>query len=707
MKSILTVLFFLVKLACFAQDSTVELSPGMFDKSQLIRLADSQGWIYKPGNDTSWANPGINTGDWEKLSPAQLTKKMAAKDGRLEGWFRIKIKPDSSFAGMGNGLGLLHGSWSAAEVYIDGKLFHAFGNPGNDRHTFKAYNDNDKMPVPVNLEAGKDHLLAIHFADYVDPVLRDLRSAGNLTAFLSLAAPGYTQQQYSDAIINRQIFATLLAMVSVLTLLFWLIYFQNRKEKHLLWIAITATFQFGLSLSILLSNAENLSYGQSLVNQFIGMISVQGFFVMIPITIRKIFRKPVPKLYWLVAGLLFPVSILFRVLGTTKILVASIIFVSFIVCAVTIISSWKSLSGARWAIVTGLIASVSIFLLIIISNMLGFDIRGPLLFSLLFISFPLGLLVYVSIWFKESRVAVEANAQKIIRVTEEKKDLLANQNRLLEQQVDERTAELKRSLENLKATQSQLIQSEKMASLGELTAGIAHEIQNPLNFVNNFSEVSNELIDEMNVEIEKGDIAEAKTIGNDIKQNLEKILHHGKRADAIVKGMLQHSRSSSGQKEPTDINALCDEYLRLAYHGLRAKDKNFNANLETDFDASLAKVNVVPQDIGRVVLNLITNAFYAVHEKEKQNIAGYEPTVTVSTRNENGKVIISVKDNGNGIPDSIKDKIFQPFFTTKPTGQGTGLGLSLSYDIIKAHSGEIKLISKEEKGTEFIIQLPA
>ena len=281
---------------------------------------------------------------------------------------------------------------------------------------------------------------------------------------------------------------------------------------------------------------------------------------------------------------------------------------------------------------------------------------------------------------------------------------------------------LEKTLSELKAAQKQLIQSEKMASLGELTAGIAHEIQNPLNFVNNFSEVSNELIDEMSAEIEKGDMEEAKFIMADIKSNLEKINHHGKRADAIVKGMLQHSRTSSAEKEPTDINKLADEYLRLAYHGLRAKDKSFNATLETDFDESIGKIYVIPQDIGRVILNLITNAFYATNEKKKSPLTPeggtnssetkYEPTVCISTkrisplRGDQGGLLISVRDNGNGIPKTILDKIFQPFFTTKPTGQGTGLGLSLSYDIIKAHGGELNVKTEEGKGTEFSISLP-
>jgi signal transduction histidine kinase len=264
---------------------------------------------------------------------------------------------------------------------------------------------------------------------------------------------------------------------------------------------------------------------------------------------------------------------------------------------------------------------------------------------------------------------------------------------------------LETTLTNLKNTQSQLIQSEKMASLGELTAGIAHEIQNPLNFVNNFSEVNKELIGEMKGEIGKGNMEEVKLIANDIEANEEKINHHGKRADAIVKSMLQHSQASSGKKEPTDINALTDEYLRIAYHGLRAKDNSFNAAMKTDFDDSIGNINIIPQDIGRVMLNLINNAFYAVDEKNKRIGNGYEPAVSVGTKKNNGKIEISVKDNGNGIPQKVVDKIFQPFFTTKPTGQGTGLGLSLSYDIVKAHGGEIKVITAENEGTEFIIQL--
>ena len=281
-------------------------------------------------------------------------------------------------------------------------------------------------------------------------------------------------------------------------------------------------------------------------------------------------------------------------------------------------------------------------------------------------------------------------------------------NTVLQEQKDK----VESTLQDLKSTQAQLIQSEKMASLGELTAGIAHEIQNPLNFVNNFSDVSKEMIEELKAERQKGkgerDEALEEELLDDVVQNLEKINHHGKRAADIVKGMLQHSRTSSGVKEPTDINALADEYLRLAYHGLRAKDKSFNADFKADLDPSLPQVNVVPQDIGRVLLNLINNAFYAVNERSKKGEPGYAPTVTVTTKlKANSQLLIAVKDNGDGIPPHVVNKIFQPFFTTKPTGSGTGLGLSLSYDIVtKGHNGSLEADTTEGVGTEFVVQLP-
>jgi two-component system NtrC family sensor kinase len=275
------------------------------------------------------------------------------------------------------------------------------------------------------------------------------------------------------------------------------------------------------------------------------------------------------------------------------------------------------------------------------------------------------------------------------------------------QTLSDTNAALNHTLNDLKATQAQLVQSEKMASLGELTAGIAHEIQNPLNFINNFSEVNAELIAEIKEEIKAGNLSEIISVANDIEANEQKISYHGKRADAIVKNLFHHIIKNAGEKQPTDVNALADEYLRLSYHGLRSKDKSFNAAIKTNFDDTIGKINVVPQDVGRVLLNLFNNAFYAVNEKKKQQLAGYEPTVSVFTKRFQDKIEIKVQDNGMGISKSSMEKIFQPFFTTKPTGEGTGLGLSLSYDIVNAHGGELKVTSEENEGTCFTIILPA
>ncbi len=412
--------------------------------------------------------------------------------------------------------------------------------------------------------------------------------------------------------------------------------------------------------------------------------------------------------------------------------------VTMLIYSYYIISSWKTLKGAQWAIVAGITLSSLIVLAYAVQLLTYPSAFVPgymLLVTGIALTNPLALLVYVALRFREIIRETQISAAQVLRLSEEKRHQAEKQQKILEEEVARQTAELRSTLNNLKATQSQLIQSEKMASLGELTAGIAHEIQNPLNFVNNFSEVSVEMIVEAEGSRQQAGensplVSELLT---DIKHNLEKINHHGKRADAIVKNMLQHSRTGRGEKEPTAINALADEYLRLAYHaflsgrsGLEGKNlqdasKNISAVIiKTDFDPAIGKINIIPQDMGRVLLNLYNNAFYAVREKYKEgekqkteirsdvmhDFQGYHPTVSVSTKKQGDQVIIKVKDNGNGIPQKVIDKIFQPFFTTKPTGQGTGLGLSLSYDIIKALGGEIKVWSAEEQGSEFIVSLP-
>jgi signal transduction histidine kinase len=348
--------------------------------------------------------------------------------------------------------------------------------------------------------------------------------------------------------------------------------------------------------------------------------------------------------------------------------------------------------------------------------------RAAKVFFCLFI-FMIGLAVVLDLYFPIPRTVIPVEVRmifyffnivtitsisfflllKFVNDNEKFKELLKIKNHELSK--EKQRAE--KTLEELKISQSQLIQAEKMASLGELTAGIAHEIQNPLNFVNNFSEINKELLEELVAEIEKGNYDEVKALSVDIRSNEEKIAHHGKRADGIVKGMLQHSRTSSGVKEWSDINEIADEYLRLAYHGLRAKDKSFNAEFRVELDETLPKIKIIPQDIGRVLLNMVNNAFFAVSVQSRKGIPDYVPTVIVTTRKLKNAVEIRVKDNGAGIPGNLLDKIFQPFFTTKPTGEGTGLGLSLSYDIIsKGHNGKLDVETREGIGTEFIIELP-
>ena len=374
--------------------------------------------------------------------------------------------------------------------------------------------------------------------------------------------------------------------------------------------------------------------------------------------------------------------------------------------------TFKAMRWIVWAIIPYVVAS-AVALVIRFVTPKFYENWGDYIESAVFCTIGWGFFMWL--YSRKERKALEEEREKLRRKEEEVRTSEIMQ-RQLEIQVSQRTEalqqqkeELEKTLDELKSTQAQLIQSEKMASLGELTAGIAHEIQNPLNFVTNFSDVSAELIDEMIVELDNNNPEEAKLIAVDLKSNLDKILHHGKRADGIVKGMLQHSRNSSGQKEPTDVNQLADEYLRLAYHGLRAKDKTFNASMHTDFQNDLPLITVVPQDIGRVLLNLITNAFHAVSEKKKkEQEAGraFEPAVSVGTKKRRNDLIISITDNGNGVPADLVDKIFQPFLTTKPTGQGTGLGLSLSYDIVKAHGGELTIANEPGIGASFVIRLP-
>ena len=713
---------------CHAQDTTLLLKPNMLNKDSMqIFISEMKGWLFKQGNDTALANKDIDVTGWKRLIPTELSEKMADKDGRVEGWFRIKIKLDNSFGETSFAVRV--STWAASDFYLNGNRVASFGNIGlNGAPYLENKFMSNLLPVPVNLKAGNEYTLALHVVDYISPYPPyELKAKeSGLRSLIRITVPKYYETIVAEAT-NQILINTIFAVISVvLSLLFWLLFFQNRSEKNLLLFAMTSTFLTVFLLASALSHNRGVALGGIsyawlwVFSQIVGLFTTL-YFTSVPFILARIFKRKIPFILSVI--FLFYLSIV--IISGTRLIVmdekivrtsgAIFIVLIIIVSIYYMVSSWKKLKGAQWAIVAGLIFTLSILFLVVIFQFISQDAINSfsnLIAAVVYLSFPMSLMVYVAMRFKEIIHDVQENAKQVVQMSEEKKEQALNQQKMLQEEVTRQTAEIRTTLDNLKSTQAQLIQAEKMASLGELTAGIAHEIQNPLNFVNNFSEVSIDIAKELKEEIEKLEIPEkdkeyVNEIIGDLSSNQEKINHHGKRASSIVKGMLEHSRTSSGKKEPTDINALADEYLKLAYQSLRAKDKDFNATLETNFDTTLPKINVVSQDIGRVILNLITNAFYAVNERSKKAESDYVPTVSVITElTANSQLLIAISDNASGIPDAIKDKIFQPFFTTKPTGQGTGLGLSLAYDIVKAHGGELKVESKEGEGSEFIINLP-
>jgi signal transduction histidine kinase len=661
----------------FPQGQIVELTSSMFDNNQQIKLAELDGW--------------------QPFKPTEITSQLQDSSGRVDCWLKLKFRLDDTFSNIE--LGISRGLWAATDVYIDGRHVQSFGNTGDP---YEAYNPTLKYSTPVQLSVGEDHELSIHFVDYESVLTRrELKlKPGNLSELIQLTGPEYNRFIFDK---TKESFALGGATVAISLILLFM---------NLLFLALNPTQKIFSQLSFLTTMVLLAACGSYLLYFYelgydaekIRFIVTNGIFlpvmnVMTLLILEQVILGRTSRLTkWIIAlmpfasllGHLFNISAPFGIINVTML--------SYF--AWLVITCRKQIVGAQWSVVVAMASmSLGAAVFVLFHKYAPDPFFENKLTAFVILSAPILILVYISVRYKEIILKVQ-------QISEEKKVLLEQQNVLLERQVNQRTEELNASLENLKATQSQLVQSEKMASLGELTAGIAHEIQNPLNFVNNFSEVGKELLIEMRTELEKGNYEDAKTLADDVISNLEKINHHGKRADGIVKGMLQHSRTSSGQRELTDINTLADEYLRLSYHGLRAKDKTFNSRFETDFDPLVGKLHIVPQDIGRVILNLLTNAFHAVSEQKSKSDAGYEPTVSINTRKEQGLVMISVRDNGGGIPEKIKDKIFQPFFTTKPTGQGTGLGLSLSYDIVKAHGGKIEVESSPGLGTEFRITLP-
>jgi signal transduction histidine kinase len=688
----------------FANEPLLIARSSLFDSNGILNLAFRNGWRFQPGDDLNRANPDFDDSDWKFFRPSGLTEPIPDSLWNGYGWFRYRFEMDSSAYALTTHL--YFSTFGAAEVYLDGKLVQKFGNFSTNLQGEKRYMPYYKIFPSVVLQRGGSHVLAVRFSYHKGPGYKELlgKYAGTFGFDIGLATD--RQNQYLISVARKEMLDACIpgTMLFLIVLLHGFLFLLFPDERSNLYIAIVAT----LLLLHILVNYSALFFELDVLQVALFSFPYVPLFMaalsMFPFTINSMFHQK-PRLVHKVLIGLFPVFALanFIVSGfSVNMFIASVyISVILVFSSLVLIKAWKNKQKGVWYVAGGvliLIISAGTYLYYSKFSQNYNEVIGVTLGYMVYVSFPIGLTAFMASRFR---------------------DLYTH----LEQKVNERTRELNQSLDELRSTQKQLIQSEKMASLGELTAGIAHEIQNPLNFVNNFSDVNKELLEELKEEAGKGNLEEVKSLANDVIGNEEKINHHGKRAESIVRGMLLHSRGSSGHKELVDINALCDEYLRLSYHGFRAKDKSFNADFKLEADQSLPKIEVVPQDIGRVLLNLINNAFYAVSERSKKGEPGYAPTVTVTAQLiTSSQLQVAVKDNGSGIPDSIKDKIFQPFFTTKPTGQGTGLGLSLSYDIMKAHGGEIKVNTKsvhydvavknefmhrDQTGTEFTVILPA
>ncbi|MGZ5135627.1 MAG: ATP-binding protein, partial [Flavitalea sp.] len=664
------------------------------------------------GDNPAWADPQYDVSLWEDINPTLEIPDLPQISKESVGWFRITLFIDSSL--LNKPLAFQVYQSVASEIYLNGKLIQSYGIVSTDKSKIEAFQPIDE-PVGI-VFANPIQILAVRFA--VQKNIPYLKYTRPYTAFEIHINDVYSSVKYK---LNgngfpklNAIYLGIFIVLSIIHLGLYLIY--KRQKANLFFSMATVSGAIGQGLYIVLIHTHQISTRAFLV--LIDWIFFRGLFnLFLFIAIHQLFLRKKNFYFQVLVGyslasiifwfffyhqgdnLAFYMPFLLCMFESLRLSVLAFRkkhrFAGIIILGV---ACYLIFFTVYWFIEHGFMSDRDIGL--------GSYSLVDLTYQISALSVPVALSFYLSRDFAFTSKELEVKLTEVQQLSAEKQQMLISQNEMLEQKVVQRTSELNQSLLELKSTQAQLIQTEKMASLGELTAGIAHEIQNPLNFVNNFSEVNTELLDEVAREVENGNVNDVKALLKDVRENEQKINQHGKRADAIVKSMLQHSRTSSGIKEPFDINVLADEWLQLSYQRFRSTEKYFEASVKTDFDLSIGKIDIIPQDIGRVFLNLYNNAFYAVNEKKKKLADGYEPTVSVTSCKINKKIKVTVTDNGNGIESNIIEKIFQPFFTTKPTGQGTGLGLSLSYDIVSAHGGDITAESIRGEYTSVTVTLP-
>jgi len=672
----------------------------------------NSGWKFMPGDNPEWMHPEFIDSGWETVDPTLELHHLTEVRSSGIVWFRLKldIAPDL----RRKSVGMFISGYGAMEIYVNGKASYNFGIPAKDYKSEETrfftnnlytldFDSTSALAIAVRYSFNKQNLY-IKFANkrpLLKIELKDINQG---------IAESLQENNFESTLRTIQV-----SFYLPLGLLLLFLFVSFRPQKEYLYAGVFCVSLFLAILFHILALTEPVTVNRSnsflLVTQVMYIIGAISFIHSIYVLYRM---KKSFFFYLIVVYGLFTIPFYFISYdqsGFVNAFFFPVINLEFL--RLNLIAVYRRRKGAVSLLITSIVFALTIISYIYFAinhhNSLASLFQG-----ISFIIPGLGLSIFyagefarTAIGEKRRTIEVEKLSKEMLEKEREKQQLLEQQNETLEKQVAERTEALQKSIQDLKSTEKQLIQREKMASLGELTAGIAHEIQNPLNFVNNFSELNIELIGELKSDIKAGALNNAEKIADDLRSNNEKITFHGKRADSIVKGMLQHSRHNTGKKEPTDINQLTEECLRLSYHGMRAKDKSFNAKTYTELNGNLPRINVVTQDIGRVIINLMTNAFYSVMKKAKNATDTYQPEVKVTTRIKDDKVMISILDNGNGIPEETLDKIFNPFFTTKPAGEGTGLGLSISYEIInKGHGGEVKVESKEGEFAEFTLIIP-
>ena len=687
-------------------------------------IADSgislnKGWKFNLTNDMNFSKTEFDDSQWNESSIDKTFSSYQINESQLA-WFRKKINVDSSM--LSERYVLKIENTGPLEIYLDGNLIHEIGKIEDKISNCEFTMTTHGFPYPITFNKVGDHVLAIRF------LFLHQNTINKSINILPLDVRLMKNKNILDKQVNKVIASVFIAALScgfffMMSFVHFFFYFFFDKQKFNLLFGI-AMLMFGFDFWL----SANDAFFHSINGYTFNVIASEILFVVGHIVllaaVYNYLKLPLDFFFYIIAACF--IGILgYEIFVDYEFAYGNLLYLFLLALYVYIISKAFKVNPSNAAVLRNAAIVFMILLLMVFIGLILFTIfmefnsKNAQYNFITFLLPAISLLISVgpqlsisaSISWVLARDYVATNKKlaeklnEVQKLSTEKQAILANQNIELEKQVNERTSALNTSLEELKAAQSQLIQAEKMASLGELTAGIAHEIKNPLNFVNNFAELNSELLLELKEEIEKNEIPNALALIDDINGNMTKIVNHGKRADDIVKSMLEHSRSNTAQKEVCDINKLTTEYLNLAYHGMRAKDKNFNVKMNLNLDEKVGKINIVQQEISRVLLNLFTNAFYAVNVR-KQNTSNFEPRIDVFTFLKDNNVEIHIKDNGIGISQSIIDKIFQPFFTTKPTGQGTGLGLSLSYDIVQAHGGTIKVVSVEGEGTEMIVVLP-